>query len=74
MIEAGPQAECAFIGQEGAGGRVLNDQLRLVARIWLNIKRGRGAEVSHEISLTPLVVELDPCECRWSGAAVASTG
>ena len=48
MIEAGPQAECAFIGQEGAGGRVLNDQLRLVARIWLNIKRGRGAEVSHE--------------------------
>ena len=59
MIEAGPQAECAFIGQEGAGGRVLNDQLRLVARIWLNIKRGRGAEVSHEISLTPLVVELD---------------
>ena len=46
MIEAGPQAECAFIGQEGAGGRVLNDQLRLVARIWLNIKRGRGAEVS----------------------------
>ena len=64
MIEAGPQAECAFIGQEGAGGRVLNDQLRLVARIWLNIKRGRGAEVSHEISLTPLVVELDPCECR----------
>ena len=64
MIEAGPQAECAFIGQEGAGGRVLNDQLRLVARIWLNIKRGRGAEVSHEISLTPLVVELDRCECR----------
>ena len=64
MIEAGPQAECAFIGQEGAGGRVLNDQLRLVARIWLNIKRGRGAEVSHEISLTPLVVELDQCECR----------
>ena len=64
MIEAGPQAECAFIGQEGAGGRVLNDQLRLVARIWLNIKRGRGAEVSHEISSTPLVVELDPCECR----------
>ena len=74
MIEAGPQAECAFIGQEGAGGRVLNDQLRLVARIWLNIKRGRGAEVSHEISLTPLVVELDYCECRWSRAAVASTG
>ena len=64
MIEAGPQAECAFIGQEGAGGRVLNDQLRLVARIWLNIKRGRGAEVSHEISLTPLVMELDPFECR----------
>ena len=24
--------ECSFIGQEGAGGRVLNDQLRLVAR------------------------------------------
>ena len=74
MIEAGPQAECAFIGQEGAGGRVLNDQLRLVARIWLNIKRGRGAEVSHEISLTPLVVELDRCECRLSGAALASMG
>ena len=70
MIEAGPQAECAFIGQEGAGGRVLNDQLRLVARIWLNIKRGRGAEVSHDL----LVVELDQCERRLSGAALASTG
>ena len=70
MIEAGPQVECAFIGQEGAGGRVLNDQLRLVARIWLNIKRGRGAEVSHDF----LVVKLDRCECRLSGAALASTG
>ena len=34
--------ECTFIGQEGAGGRVLNDQLRLVVRIWLNMKVGRG--------------------------------
>ena len=31
--------ECTFIGQEGAGGRVLNDQLRLVARIWVKIRR-----------------------------------
>ena len=30
--------ECTFIGQEGAGGRVLNDQLRLVARIWIKIR------------------------------------
>ena len=30
--------ECAFIGQDGAGGRVLNDQLRLVARIWMRIR------------------------------------
>ena len=46
------KAECAFIGQEGAGGRVLNDQLRLVARIWLNLKLGRGeeAEVDGEYS------------------------
>ena len=46
------RAECAFIGQEGAGGRVLNDHLRLVARIWLNLKLGRGeeAEVSGEYS------------------------
>jgi len=36
--------ECCFIGQEGAGGRVLNDQLRLVARIWLNLKIGRGQD------------------------------
>ena len=32
--------ECTMIGQEGAGGRVLNDQLRLVARIWLKIRAG----------------------------------
>ena len=32
--------ECTMIGQEGAGGRVLNDQLRLVARIWLKIRDG----------------------------------
>ena len=30
--------ECTFIGQEGAGGRVLNDQLRLVARLWIKIR------------------------------------
>ena len=30
--------ECTMIGQEGAGGRVLNDQLRLVTRIWLKIR------------------------------------
>ena len=30
--------ECTMIGQEGAGGRVLNDHLRLVARIWLKVR------------------------------------
>ena len=32
--------ECFFIGQEGPGGRVLNDVLRLVGRIWLKMKHG----------------------------------
>ena len=32
--------ECTMIGQEGAGGRVLNDQIRLVARIWLKKRAG----------------------------------
>ena len=39
--------ECAFIGQEGPGGRVLNDQLRLVARIWMRI-RTEGGGISEE--------------------------
>ena len=36
--------ECSFIGQHGAGGRVLSDNLRLLVRIWLNIKTGRGMD------------------------------
>ena len=34
------KVECTMIGQEGAGGRVLNDKLRLVTRIWLKIRSG----------------------------------
>ena len=42
--------ECTMIGQEGAGGRVLNDQLRLVTRIWLKIRSGRNmGEVSDDL-------------------------
>ena len=31
--------ECRAIGQKNAGGRVLNDELRLVARIWLKLRK-----------------------------------
>ena len=45
--------ECTMIGQEGAGGRVLNDQLRLVARIWLKIRAGQNMTENHrEITRT----------------------
>jgi len=47
--------ECSFIGQEGAGGRVLNDELRLVARLWLNIRmllRDKMKEESGEYSMS----------------------
>ena len=36
--------ECSFIGQHGAGGRVLSDNLRLLVRIWLNVRTGRGTD------------------------------
>ena len=41
-----------MIGQEGAGGRVLNDQLRLVARIWVKIRCGQAfmAEQHNDVS------------------------
>jgi len=45
--------ECTMIGQEGAGGRVLNDQLRLVTRIWLKIRSGRNmGEISDNLVRT----------------------
>ena len=40
--------ECTMIGQEGAGGRVLNDQLRLVARIWVKIRTRANIAENHE--------------------------
>ena len=32
------EIECTYIGQEGAEGWVMNDHLRLVARIWIRIR------------------------------------
>ena len=42
------KVECTMIGQEGAGGRVLNDKLRLVTRIWLKIRSGGSISENSE--------------------------
>ena len=41
------EIECTYIGQEGAEGWVLNDPLRLVARIWIKIKL-EGSDILEE--------------------------
>ena len=41
------EIECTYIGQEGAEGWVLNDQLRLLARIWIKIKM-EGVDIAEE--------------------------
>ena len=46
------KVECTMIGQEGAGGRVLNDKLRLVARIWVKIRTRRAKMTENHDGLT----------------------
>ena len=41
------KVECEMIGKEGAGGRVLNDKLRLVARILAKLDNGKSNIIEH---------------------------